>query len=334
MSERYQGSARILKSLALLYLLFFGAALVLVHGEAYAPGVSFVILYLISSVVLTGALALLVLPGEQFSELFCTVVYLSCAVLIAPVIFFTGAASSELYVLYFPLLVAPALDAGVSRRAGLAVVAAVFVGYTLAVLPDVLGGFAGDGTSGTVLFRLSAFVLAGIFGLFAGSGKSSGRAAPEEAGSEDVGNLDGKGSQLLELVSGEVSARPRVPVGVVLVDPGSGIEDMEALLERVRVRIGEPVPVGEEKVFGVVLSGADERRAEGAARRALVAASSQGAGDFSAGAAIYPQDASSPEGLLGAAARALETARDKDSTSAVVLAGKSAAGDQGHRATR
>ena len=104
-------------------------------------------------------------------------------------------------------------------------------------------------------------------------------------------------------------------------------------MERVRTRIGEPVPAGEDNVFGVVLSGADERRTEGAARRALVAASSQGAGDFSAGAAIYPQNASSPEDLLGAAARALESAREKDSTSAVVLAGK-AAGGRDYRAAR
>ena len=334
MSERYQGSARTLKSLALLYLLLFGGALLLVHGDAYTPGVSFVILYLISSVVLTGSLALLVLSDEQFSELFCVATYASYAIILSLAVFFTGAAFSELYVLYFPLLVAPALDGGLPRRAGLVVVAAVFIGYTLVVLPDLLDGVAGDSTSGTVLFRLSAFALVGVFGIFARSREPGRAEEPEEAGPEAERGLDGGESGLVKLLSGEISTHPQVPVGVVLVDPGSGIEDMEALLERVRARIGEPVPVGEERVFGVILSGADERRTEGAARRALVAARSQGAGEFSAGAAIYPQNASSPEDLLGAAARALEIAREKDSTSAVVLAGKSSAEGRGYRAAR
>ena len=227
MSEGYQGSARILKGTALLYLLLFGAALALVHGDAYAPGVSFVILYLISSVVLTGSLALLVLANEQFSELFCVAAYASYAVVLSPAVFFTGAASSELYVLYFPLLIAPALDAGIPRRAGLVVVAAVFIGYTLAVLPDLLGSVAGDGTSGTVLFRLSALALIGFFGMFARSREPGGAEEPEEADPEAERGLD-EGSRLVKLLSGEISARPQVPVGVVLVDPGSGVEDMES----------------------------------------------------------------------------------------------------------
>lgn len=324
MSEPYQVSARIVKSLAALYLALLGLALVLVHGDAYAPGVSFVILYLVSSVLLAGSLALLVLAAEQFSDLFCVAAYTVYAALWSLAVFFTGAASSELYVLYFPLLLALALDGGIPQRARLIVLGAVLVCYTLAVLPDLLNGIAGDGKPGTVLFRLSVLALPGVFGIFARTSEP-GPAEPEEpvSGGEPEPR---ESTRLLEVASGEISARPQTPVGLVLVDPGSGVKDTKALLKRVRTRIGEPVPVGDENVFGVVLSGVDERRTEGAARRALAAASSQGAREFGAGAAVYPQDARSAEDLLDAAERALEAARKKDAPSAVVLSGRNVTG--------
>ncbi len=57
-----------------------------------------------------------------------------------------------------------------------------------------------------------------------------------------------------------------------------------------------------------------------AARRALAAASSLGAQDTRAGAAIYPRDARSAEDLLIAAGRALEAAFEVESSGAIVLA--------------
>jgi GGDEF domain-containing protein len=106
------------------------------------------------------------------------------------------------------------------------------------------------------------------------------------------------------------------------VDPGRRVEDVELLLERVRARIGEPILLGEGTVFGVVLSGADDRTVESAARRALAAASSLGAEETRAGAAIYPRDARSAEDLLVAAGRALEAAFEVESPSAIVMAGR------------
>ena len=110
---------------------------------------------------------------------------------------------------------------------------------------------------------------------------------------------------------------------MILVDPGRRVEDVELLLERVRARIGEPILLGEGTVFGVVLSGVDDRMVESAARRSLAAASSLGAEETRAGAAIYPRDARSAEDLLGAAGQALEAAFEVESPSAIVLAGRS-----------
>jgi hypothetical protein len=97
-------------------------------------------------------------------------------------------------------------------------------------------------------------------------------------------------------------------------------------MERVRARIGEPILLGEGMVFGVVLSGADDQTIESAARRALAAASSLGAAETRAGAAIYPHDARSAEDLLAAAGGALEAAFEIESPSAIVLAGRSVPG--------
>jgi hypothetical protein len=122
---------------------------------------------------------------------------------------------------------------------------------------------------------------------------------------------------------------------VILVDPGRRVEDVELLLERVQGRIGDPVLLGEGTVFGVVLSGVDDRMVESAARRALAAASSLGAEETRAGAAIYPRDARSAEDLLVAAGQALEAAFDVESPSAIVLAGRSVPrAESGYRAAR
>ena len=65
---------------------------------------------------------------------------------------------------------------------------------------------------------------------------------------------------------------------------------------------------------------------------ALAAASSLGARDTRAGAAIYPRDARSAEDLLISAGRALEAAFEVESSSAIVLAG--ARGAKAPRAAR
>ncbi|MBA3475086.1 MAG: hypothetical protein H0T57_18000 [Rubrobacter sp.] len=307
-------NARVLKGLSLLYLGLVVAALLLVHGDSYRPPVSYVPLYLIVSVIFTEAVALLLLPTRQFGEGFCAVSYVLYAVFLAAAAFFTGGVSSELYVLFFPLILAPALHG--SRRVGLLAQGAALVSYFLAMLPDTLEGVENTDGPALVFFRLAAFLLMGVFALAAG-GKSvadSGEEgyAPDEDGSE----------LLLERVSGELEARRGVQVGVILVDPGRRVEDLNLLMQRVRARIGEPIMLGEGAVFGVVLGGVDDQTLESAARRALAAASSLGAGETRAGGAIYPRDARSANDLLVAAGRALEAAFEIESPSAIVLAGR------------
>ncbi len=307
-------NARVLKGLSLLYLGLVVAALLLVHGESYRPPVSYVPLYLIVSVIFTEAVALLLLPTRQFGEGFCAVFYVLYAVFLASAAFFTGGVSSELYVLFFPLILAPALHG--SRRVGLLAQGAALVSYFLAMLPDTLEGVENTDGPALVFFRLAAFLLMGVFALAAGGmsvadGGEEGY-APDEDGSE----------LLLERVSGELEARRGVQVGVILVDPGRRVEDLNLLMQRVRARIGEPIMLGEGAVFGVVLGGVDDQTLESAARRALAAASSLGAGETRAGGAIYPRDARSANDLLVAAGRALEAAFEIESPSAIVLAGR------------
>lgn len=312
---RVEKSARVLKSLSLLYLLGLGISLLLVHGNSYEPAVSFVPLYLIVSVIVTAAVALLLLPARQFSEGFCVFSYALYAAFLAAATFFTGGVSSELYVFFFPLLFAPALHG--TWRAGLPVVLAVLVSYALAMLPDILAAVEGSGRPALVFFRLAAFALVGIFSLSA----TGGRGASEP---DDGYALDEDGSMLLGRVKSEIEARRGAPVGVLLVDPGHGVEDVDLLLDRVRTRIGEPFLLGAGSVFGVVLGGANEGAVESAARRALAAAGSLGAGETRAGAAVYPGDAKTAGDLLAAAGRALETAFEIESPSAIVLAGRGA----------
>ena len=322
MSGRARGgsSARVLKGLSLLYLLGLGIALLLVHGDSYEPAVSFVPLYLISSVIVTAAVALLLLPKRQFSEGFCVFSYALYAALVAAAAFFTGGVSSELYVLFVPLLFAPALHG--SWRIGLPVVLAVVVGYGLAMLPDILDAVVGSDGPALVFFRLAAFALTGGFALLA----TGTRGASEP---EDGYALDEDGSMLLGRVTSEIEARRGAPVGVFLMDPGGGVEDVDLLLDRVRTRIGEPFLLGEGSVFGVVLGGANEGAVESAARRAMAAAGSLGASETRAGGAVYPRDARTAGDLLAAAGRALETAFEIESPSAIVLAGRNARRTEG-----
>jgi len=308
-----------LKGLSLLYLGLLVATLLLVHGESYGPAVSYVPLYLIVSVIVTGAVALLLLPARTFSKGFCTAFYVSYAIFLAAATFFTGGVSSELYLLFFPLVLSSALHA--SWRMALSSQGAALVCYSLAMLPGVLEDIEGADRAALVFFRLAVFALTGVFAVLAVGGGIIG-------GGEEGYALDEDGSILLERVSDELEARRGAQVGVILVDPGRWVEDVDLLVERVRARIGEPVLLGEDIVFGLVLSGVDDRVLESAARRALAAASSLGARETRAGAAIYPRDARSAEELLGAAGRALEAAFEIEGTGAIVLAGRDSPGTE------
>ncbi len=314
-------SARVLKGLSLLYLLLLGISLLFVHGGSYEPAVSFVPLYLIASILVTAAVALLLLPTKQFSEGFCIFSYFLYAVFLAAAAFFTGGVYSELYVLFFPLLFAPALHG--AWRMGLPVLVAVLVSYALAMLPGVLNAVEGSDGPSLVFFRLAAFALTGVFALAAAGGKGA------SSEPDDGYALDEDGSMFLGRVTSEIEARRGAPVGVLLVDPGRAIEDMDLLLDRVRTRIGVPFLLGEGSVFGIVLGGANEGAVESAARRALAAANSLGADETRAGAALYPRDARNARDLLIVAGKALESAFEIESPGAIVLAGRNVARTEG-----
>ena len=64
----HRRSARSLKAFSLLYLGLVLASLLLVHGASYEPAVSFILLYLVISLGVTAAVALLLLPTAQFSR--------------------------------------------------------------------------------------------------------------------------------------------------------------------------------------------------------------------------------------------------------------------------
>src|SRR5215212_9983717 len=290
------------------------ASLVLVHTASYEPAVSYILLYVVSSVgVITAAVVIPLLPSEQFTPGFCGWIYALYAAVVAMMVFLSGGVSSELYVMYFPLLLASALHG--AWRVVLAVLIAVLFCYALAMLPGLLEEGTGQEIASLVFYRLAAVGLAGMFLIYVARSVLPAGLAEDYATDED-------GSVLLERVEEELTARRGVPVAVVLVDPGGDMEAMDPLLERVYSRIGEPVLLGEGNLFGVVVSGVDDGGVEGAARRALAAASSLGAQDTRAGAAIYPRDARSAEDLLIAAGRALEAAFEVESSSAIVLAGR------------
>ena len=310
----HRRSARSLKAFSLLYLGLVLVSLLLVHGASYEPAVSFILLYLVVSLGVTAAVALLLLPTAQFSAGFCIAAYALYAAVIAMLVFFSGGVSSELYVLFFPLLLTSALHG--SWRLTLAALLCALFCYALAVMPGLLNEGTDNEAAALVFYRLFALGLTGVFLV------SVARSFFNAEDAEDYYATDEDGSILLGRVEEELAARRGVQVAVILVDPGRRVEDMELLLERVRARIGEPILLGEGTVFGVVLSGADDRTVESAARRALAAASSLGAEETRAGAAIYPRDARTAEDLLVAAGRALETAFEVESPSAIVMAGR------------
>ena len=295
------------------------ASLVLVHTDSYEPAVSYILLYLVSSVgIIMATVVVPLLPAEQFSASMCGSVYAIYAAVVAMMVFFSGGVSSELYVMFFPLLLASALHG--SWRVMLAVLTAVLFCYALAMLPGLLEQGTDQEIASLVFYRLAAVGLTGLFLLYVAKAVLPSDHAEDHATD---------GSALLERVEEELAVRKGVPVGVILVDPGSDLEAMEPLLEKIWSRIGEPVLLGEGNLFGVVVSGLDDGGVQSAARRALTTASSLGASDTRAGAAIYPHDARSAEDLLIAAGRALEAAFEVESSNTIVLAGARAA-----RATR
>lgn len=320
MSERinYWRNARTLRVFSLLYVALISASLVLVHAASYEPAVSYLLLYMVGAVGITAAVVVMLLPAELFTDGFSGGAYAIFALVGALAVFFSGGASSELYLLFFTILLAAAFHG--SWTVGLAALASVLVGYLLAVMPDLLV----EGEAAPVFFRLVVFGLVGGFVLVAARGSAGGSFSEQYATDED-------GSMLLELVSGEISAGRGEQLAVILVDPGRRMGDVELLLERVRARIAEPILLGEGAVFGMVLSGAEERAVESAAGRALAVAGSLGSRGPRAGAAIYPRDARSPEELLAAAGRALEAAFESERPN-IVLAG--GGGEDRYKAAR
>ena len=294
----HRRSARSLKAFSLLYLALVVASLLLVHGAAYEPAVSFILLYLVVSVGVTAAVALLLFPTAQFSAGFWVGVYALYAAVIATMVFFSGGVSLH-----------------GSWRITLAALFAVLFCYALAVMPGLLDDLTGNEAAAVVFYRLCSLGLTGVFLVLVARSFFSVEEAEEYETDED-------GSMLLGRVEEELAARRGVQVAVILVDPGRKVEDVALLLERVRARIEEPILLGEGTVFGVVLSGVDDRTVESAARRALAAASSLGAEETRAGVAIYPRDARSAEDLLVAAGHALEAAFEVESPSAIVMAGR------------
>jgi hypothetical protein len=292
------------------------ASLLFVHTATYEPAVSYILLYLVSSVgIITSAVVIPLLPEEKFTAGFCGSIYALYAAVIAMMVFFSGGTSSELYVMLFPLILASALHG--SWRVVFAVLVAVLFCYALAMLPALLERGTGQEIASLVFYRLAAVGLTGLFLMYLASSVLPAGLAEDYAKDED-------GSILLERVEEELAARRGAPVAVVLVDPGVEMEAVDLLLERVWTRIGEPVLLGEGNLFGVVVSGVGEAGVESAALRVLAAASSLGAQDTRAGAAIYPRDARSAEDLLIAAGRALEAAFQVESSGAIVLAGRGA----------
>jgi hypothetical protein len=305
-----------LKAFSFLALVLMVASLVLVHTDAYEPAVSYILLYLVSSVgIITAAVVIPLLPAERFTAGMCGSVYAVYAAILAMMVFFSGGVSSELYVMFFPLLLAPALHG--SWRVVLAVLVAVLFCFALAMLPGLLEEGTGQEIASLAFYRLAAAGLTGLFSIYVARSLLPAGLAGDYA-------TDSDGSVLLERIEEELAARKGLPVAVILVDPGSDMEVMEVLLERIWSRIGEPVLLGEGNLFGVVISGVDDSGVESAARRALAAAGSLGARDTRAGAAVYPRDARSAEDLLISAGRALEAAFEVESSSAIVLAGRGA----------
>ena len=320
----YTGNARALKAFSLLFAVLAAISLLLVHGSSYDPPVSFILLYLAASVGIVVAGVVPLLPARQFTLGFCGGIYALYAAVTAMMVFFTGGPSSELYVLLFPLLLASALHG--AWRVVLTVLAATLFFYALAMLPGLLESGTGEEGASTVFYRLGTLGLTGLFLACASRGGIVGDAVGSEEEMEDAG------AALLGQVEAEISSRRGVPVAVILVDPGE-VRDVGLLLDRVEGRIGEPFPLEDGDLFGLVVGGVDDGGAESAARRALAVASSLGGRETRAGAAIYPRDARSAEDLLVAAGQALEASFEVKGPRAIVLAGRDTQ-EGGYRAAR
>ena len=310
----YPGNARALKAFSLLFVVLAAISLLLVHASSYDPPVSFILLYLAASVgIVAAGVVVPLLPAHQFTLGFCGGIYALYAAVAAMMVFFTGGTSSELYLMFFPLLLAAALHG--AWRVVLTVLAAALFFYALAMLPGLLESGTGEEVASSVFYRLGALALTGLFLAYASRGIVGAAAGEEE--------LEDGGAVLLGRVEAEIGSRRGVPVAVILVDPGE-VRDVGLLLDRVEGRIGEPFPLEDGDLFGLVVGGVDDGGAESAARRALAAASSLGAKETRAGAAIYPRDARSAEDLLIAAGQALEASFEVEGPSAIVLAGRDA----------
>ena len=310
----YPGNARALKAFSLLFVVLAAISLLLVHASSYDPPVSFILLYLAASVgIVVSGVVVPLLPAQQFTLGFCWGIYALYAAIVAMMVFFTGGPSSELYLMFFPLLLASALHG--AWRVVLTVLAAALFFYALAMLPGLLESGTGEEVASSVFYRLGTLGLTGLFLAYASRG-----IVGDAVGSEE---LEDEGAVLLRRVEAEIGSHRGVPVAVILVDPGE-VRDVGLLLDRVEGRIGEPFPLEDGDLFGLVVGGVDDGGAESAARRALAAASSLGAKETRAGAAIYPRDARSAEDLLLAAGRALEASFEVEGPSAIVLAGRDA----------
>ena len=319
----YPGNARALKAFSLLFVVLAAISLLLVHASSYDPPVSFILLYLAASVgIVAAGVVVPLLPAHQFTLGFCGGIYALYAAVAAMMVFFTGGTSSELYLMFFPLLLAAALHG--AWRVVLTVLAAALFFYALAMLPGLLESGTGEEAASSVFYRLGALALTGLFLAYASRGIVGDAAGEDE--------LEDGGAVLLGRVAAEIGSRRGVPVAVILVDPGE-VRDVGLLLDRVEGRIGEPFPLEDGDLFGLVVGGVDDGGAESAARRALAAASSLGAKETRAGAAIYPRDARSAEDLLIAAGQALEASFEVEGPSAIVLAGRDAQ-EGGYRAAR
>ena len=311
----YRRDARGLKAFSLLFVVLLAASLLLVHASSYDPPVSFVPLYLVASVgVVVAAVVVPLLPAQQFTGGFCGGVYALYAAVVALMVFFTGGVSSDLYVMFFPLLFASALHG--AWRVVLAVLIAVLFCYGLAVLPGLLESGTGEEVAASVFYRLGSLALTGLFLAYASRGVAG-------AGILNEGMPEDGGSVLVGQVEEEISTHGGTPVAVILIDPGN-VRDLDLLLDRVEARVGEPIPLDEGNLFGMVVGGVDDGGAESAARRTLAAASSLGAEETRAGAAIYPRDARSATDLLAAAGRALEASFEVEGPSAIVISGRNA----------
>jgi hypothetical protein len=200
-----------LKAFSFVILALMVASLVLVHTGAYEPAVSYILLYMVSSVgIITAAVVIPLLPAEQFTAGMCGSVYALFAAVLAMMVFFSGGVSSELYVMFFPLLLASALHG--SWRVVLAVLVAVLFCYALAMLPGLLEEGTGQEIASLVFYRLAAAGLTGLFSLHVAKSLFPADLADDYA-------TDSDGSVLLERVEEELAARRGVPVAVILVDP-------------------------------------------------------------------------------------------------------------------